>query len=161
MGEYWTLEILHIGYLFPFHHPPPAAQELVEFVSYGLESFKAQALQEEVDKMLGKGAQLIVKNLEGGVWSSICRTRYVMSFSLPSRWRLSLWLGGRSGKKTKRSCKDAHLHIFIHPGFLTISLHSFVRQSVPVQGALIWSFHSLSGLYQSGFFFSAFLFFLV
>ena len=48
------MEVLCAGYIVPFQHFPPVSQEPVELPSYGLGSAKTQALQAEVDKMLGK-----------------------------------------------------------------------------------------------------------
>ena len=55
------MEVLCIGYVDPFHHLPLVLQELIKFLSYGLESAKVQALQAE-DKMLKKST-LEVANL--------------------------------------------------------------------------------------------------
>ena len=58
----WTVEVLCSGYLALFHHFPPVSEELTEFSSCGSGSVKAQALQEEVNKMLGKGALEMVEH---------------------------------------------------------------------------------------------------
>ena len=49
-----------MGYLIQFYHLLLVSQEPVEFPSYGLGSAKAQALQAEVDGMLGKEALEVV-----------------------------------------------------------------------------------------------------
>ena len=48
----WTVKVLRSGYEIPIHHLPPVAQEHAEFPSYGSVSAKAQALWEEMDKVL-------------------------------------------------------------------------------------------------------------
>ena len=50
------MEVLCFGYWIPFCHLPPVAREPIEFPFYISGSAKAQALQDEVDKMLQKGA---------------------------------------------------------------------------------------------------------
>ena len=54
------VEVLHSGYLIPFHHFPHMVQKPIEFPSYGSGSEKAQALQDEVDKILVKDALELV-----------------------------------------------------------------------------------------------------
>ena len=53
-AEDWTVEVLCFGYLVSFHYLPPVLREPIEFISYAL-GF-AEALKEEGDKMLQKGA---------------------------------------------------------------------------------------------------------
>ena len=65
------MEVLHFGYLMPFHHLPPMLQEPLEFPSYSLRSLKAQAFQDEVDKMLGKSALELVKIPGPGLYSML------------------------------------------------------------------------------------------
>ena len=47
-------------YLFPFHHLLLLSWEPIKFTFYGSGSVKAQAPQEDVDKMMGKGALELV-----------------------------------------------------------------------------------------------------
>ena len=50
----WCKAFVPGGYHIPFHHQP-VSREPIKFLSYGLRSVKAQALQGGVDKMLEKG----------------------------------------------------------------------------------------------------------
>ena len=54
------MEVLHFGYLVPFHQLPPGSQEALEFPPPTFGSAKALALQGEADKMLEKGALELV-----------------------------------------------------------------------------------------------------
>ena len=57
------VEVLLSSHSVPFPHLKPVSWDLIEFSSYSSGSMKAQALQEEVDKMLGKGALALVEHL--------------------------------------------------------------------------------------------------
>ena len=49
------VEVLYSGYIVPFCHLFPVPQEPLKFPSCALGSAKADAIQEEVDRMLQKG----------------------------------------------------------------------------------------------------------
>ena len=54
--------VLRDGYCVPYHHLPPVSQVPVELLSATLGTVRALALQEEVNKMLLKGAVEIVQH---------------------------------------------------------------------------------------------------
>ena len=69
-AEGWTVEVLLSGYHIPFHHLPLVSRESVEFPSYSSWSVKAQALQEEVGRMLQKGALELISPAQSGLLQS-------------------------------------------------------------------------------------------
>ena len=62
------MEVFHSGYQVSFHHLSPV---LWEHLVFG--PVKSQALQGEVDKILGKGALKVVENPRPGYYSLLFR----------------------------------------------------------------------------------------
>ena len=55
-AEDWVVEVLKEGYRIPFSSPPLLAESPIPFESYSPTSLKGQALEQEVQTMLSKGA---------------------------------------------------------------------------------------------------------
>ena len=167
--EDWTVDVLCSCYLIPFHSLPRVFQDPVEFPSYGLGFIKAQALQDEVDKMPGKGFVELLKHPVPGYYSCLFLVQKVTR-----GWRLLIGLSALSHYVTLTSFKMETVNSFlgmIRKGMLHSQLTSrtcifrflftltlnhtldcLVKQSLLVEGAVFWPFHSSPGLHQSIFF---------
>ena len=66
-AETWVVTVLRDGYRVPFKEsPPPLSRTPVSFPTYRAGSPRAQALRQEVEAMLAKGALEIARDLPGG-----------------------------------------------------------------------------------------------
>ena len=154
------MEVLDSGYIVLFRHLPLVSWEPHEFLSYTSGSVKAQALQQEMNKMLQKGALELVDHLGldyyswlflvqmasgGGIPWSICQVWTAASPSPNSRLRLSFWCWG-SIRKWDLCSWSASTH---SSGLSTLSPDHTCGQGLPVQGSMFWPFYSSSGLCQS------------
>ena len=71
-AETWVVTVLRDGYRVPFmDSPPPLARIPVSFQTYRAGSPRAQALQQEVEAMLAKGALEIARDLGPGFYSRL------------------------------------------------------------------------------------------
>ena len=71
-AETWVVTVLRDGYRVPFKDsPPPLARTPVSFPTYRAGSPRAQALRQEVEAMLAKGALEIVRDLGPGFYSRL------------------------------------------------------------------------------------------
>ena len=74
-AESWVVTILRDGYRVPFlDSPPPLSRTPVSFPTYRAGSPRAQALRQEIEGMLAKGALEIARRREG-VWRLETRDR--------------------------------------------------------------------------------------
>ena len=71
-AESWVVTVLRDGYRVPFTgSPPPLSRTLVSFPTYRAGSPRAQALRQEVEGMLAKGAIEIARDLGPGFYSRL------------------------------------------------------------------------------------------
>ena len=71
-AETWVVTVLQDCYLVPFtDSPPPLARTLVSFPTYRAGSPRAQALRQEVEAMLAKGALEIARDPGPGFYSRL------------------------------------------------------------------------------------------
>ena len=71
-AESWVVTVLRDGYCVPFlDSPPPLSRTLVSFPTYRAGSPGAQALRQEVDGMLAKGALEITRDPGPGFYSRL------------------------------------------------------------------------------------------
>ena len=71
-AESWVMSVLRDGYRVPFKDsPPPLSRTPVSFLTYRADSPRAQALWQEVEAMLAKGALEIALNLGPGFYSRL------------------------------------------------------------------------------------------
>ena len=146
-AESWMVEVLCSGYCIPFHHLPSVTWEPREFSSYSSGSVWAQALQDEVNKILMKGALVdclglgfynhlfIVQKATGG-WQPVVNLLALKGFfTLTKFWMemVSSVLGSiwRGDVMSLVDLKDAYFQILIHPDsqpYLQIALSSQVYQ---------------------------------
>ena len=71
-AETWVVTVLRDGYRVPFtDSPPPLARTPVSFPTYRAGSPRAQALQQEVEAMLAKGALEIARDPGPGFYSRL------------------------------------------------------------------------------------------
>ena len=71
-AETWVVTVLRDGYRVPFKDsPPPLSRTPVSFPTYRAGSPRAQALQQEVEGMLAKGALEIARNPGPGFYSRL------------------------------------------------------------------------------------------
>ena len=71
-AETWVVTVLRDGYRVPFKDsPPPLARTLVSFPTYRAGSPRAQALRQEVEAMLAKGALEIARDPGPGFYSRL------------------------------------------------------------------------------------------
>ena len=126
------VEALSTYYLVPSHHLPPVACEMVECLSYGSGPVMAQAVQEEMDKMLGKSTLEIVKNLGPGYYNRLFLVQkmtggwrpvinlsalsyYVTLTPFKSEMVSVLWLIWRRDMMFSIDLEDTYFQIPIHP----------------------------------------------
>ncbi|MGL5405386.1 MAG: hypothetical protein ACRDAX_01125 [Propionibacteriaceae bacterium] len=70
-AEQWVVDVLRIGYLIPFEVTPPLTDQPLPHVTYAHRSQKATILQDEVKKMMEKGAVQQVCSPTKGFYSRI------------------------------------------------------------------------------------------
>ena len=71
-AETWVVTVLRDGYRVPFKDsPPPLARTPVSFPTYRVGSPRAQALRQEVEAMLAKGALEIARDPGPGFYSRL------------------------------------------------------------------------------------------
>ena len=71
-AETWVVTVLRDGYRVPFKDsPPPLSRTPVSFPTYRAGSPRAQALQQEVEAMLAKGALEIARDPGPGFYSRL------------------------------------------------------------------------------------------
>ena len=71
-AESWVVTVLRKGYCVPFlDSPPPLSRTLVSFPTYQAGSPQAQALRQEIEGMLAKGALEIARDLGPGFYSRL------------------------------------------------------------------------------------------
>ena len=71
-AETWVVTVLRDGYRVPFKDsPPPLARTPVSFPTYRAGSLRAQALRQEVEAMLAKGALEIARDPGPGFYSRL------------------------------------------------------------------------------------------
>ena len=72
-AETWVVTVLRDGYRVPFKDSsPPLSRTPVSFPTYRAGSPRAQALRQEVEAMLAKGALEIVRDPGPGFYSRLC-----------------------------------------------------------------------------------------
>ena len=71
-AETWVVTVLRDGYRVPFlDSPPPLSRTLVSFPTYRAGSPRAQALRQEIEGMLAKGALEIARDTGPGFYSRL------------------------------------------------------------------------------------------
>ena len=71
-AESWVVTVLRNGYRVPFlDSPPPLSRTLVSFPTYWVGSPRAQALRQEIEGMLAKGALEIARDPGPGFYSRL------------------------------------------------------------------------------------------
>ena len=133
-AESWVVTVLRDGYRVPFlDSPPPLSRTPVSFPTYRAGSPRAQALRQEVEAMLAKGALeiardpgsgfysrlFLVENASGG-WRPVIDLSHLNEFVQLTRFKMetvaSVLLSVREGDfLASLDLKDAYFQIPIHP----------------------------------------------
>ena len=132
-AETWVVTVLRDGYRVPFKDsPPPLARTPVSFPTYRAGSPRAQALRQEVEAMLAKGALeiardpgpgfysrlFLVEKATGG-WRPVIDLSHLNDFVLLTSFKMetvaSVLLSAREGDfLASLDLKDAYFQIPIH-----------------------------------------------
>ena len=109
-AETWVVTVLRDGYRVPFtDSPPPLARTPVSFPTYQAGSPRAQALRQEVEAMLAKGALEIARDPGPGFYNRL----FLASFKMETV--ASVLLSVREGDfLASLDLKDAYFKIPIH-----------------------------------------------
>ena len=111
-AESWVVTVLRDGYRVPFtDSPPPLSRTPVSFPTYWAGSPRAQALRQEVEVMLAKGALEIARDLGPGFYS-----RLFLVEKASGGWRPLISL--------------SHLNEFVHLTRFNMETVAFVLLSV-------------------------------
>ena len=133
-AESWVVTVLRDGYRFLFlDSPPPLSRTPVSFPTYRAGSPRAQALRQEVEAMLAKGAleiardpgpsfysRLFLVEKASGGWRPVIDLSHLNEFVQLTRFKMetvaSVMLSVREGDfLASLDLKDAYFQIPIHP----------------------------------------------
>ena len=133
-AESWVVTVLRDGYRVPFlDSPSPLSHTPVSFPTYRAGSPRAQALRQEVEAMLAKGAleiardpgpgfysRLFLVEKASGGWRPVISLPHLNEFVQPTRFKMetvaSVLLSVREGDfLASLDLKDAYFQIPIHP----------------------------------------------
>ena len=133
-AESWVVTVLWDGYRVPFtDSPPPLSRTPVSFPTYWAGSPRAQALRQEVEAMLAKGAleialvlgpgfysRLFLVEKASGDWRPVIDLSHLNEFVHLTRFKMetvaSVMLSVREGEfLTSLDLKDSYFQIPINP----------------------------------------------
>ena len=167
-AETWVVTVLRDGYRVPFKDsPPPLARTPVSFPTYRAGSPRAQALRQEVEVMLAKGALeiardpgpgfysrlFLVEKATGG-WRPVIDLSHLNDFVQLTPFKMetvaSVLLSVREGDfLASLDLKDAYFQIPIHGSSRKLLRVHVGGDSLPVQSPVLRSVDCSPGLYQS------------
>ena len=164
----WVVTVLRGGYRVPFtDSPPPLSRTPVSFPTYRAGSPRAQALRQEVEGMLAKGALeiardpgpgfysllFLVKKASGGwrpVISLSCLNEFVHLTLFKMETVASVLLSVREGDfLASLDLKDAYFQIPIHPSSRKLLRFTSEGTVLPVPSPVLRTVDSSPGLHQS------------
>ena len=167
-AETWVVTVLRDGYHVPFQDsPPPLARTPVSFPTYRAGSPRAQALRQEVEAMLAKGALdiardpgpgfysrlFLVEKATGG-WRPVIDLSHLNDFVQLTPFKMetvaSVLLSVREGDfLASLDLKDAYFQIPIHGSSRKLLRFMSEGTVLPVQSPVLRSVDCSPGLYQS------------